>query len=50
MLESIRGLSGWCCKDCKIIYRLWKQRIVQDESDGDPKFTSIIELGSTLLS
>jgi hypothetical protein len=36
MLESIRGLSGWCHKDYKVIYKLWKQRIVeQNELDGD---------------
>ncbi len=36
MLGSIRGISDWCCKDCKMIYRLWKQRILkQNISDGD---------------
>ncbi len=45
MLKSIRGLRNWCHKDCKVIYRLWKQKIVkQDESNGDPEFTVIIGL------
>jgi hypothetical protein len=51
MLEIIRGLSGWCCKDYKVIYRLWRWRIVkQDESDGDLEFIATIGLGSKLVS
>jgi hypothetical protein len=51
MLESIKGLHNWCCKDCKIIYKLWKWRIVkQDESNGEPKFTTTIGLGGKLAS
>jgi hypothetical protein len=35
MLENIKGLSGWCHKDCKTIHRLWRRRIVkQDKSNG----------------
>jgi hypothetical protein len=46
MLESIRGLSNWRCKDCRTIYGLWRQRIVkQNESYGDAKFTTTIGLG-----
>jgi hypothetical protein len=46
MLGNIRGLSDWCCKDCKVIYRLWKQRIVkQNILDGDLKFTMTIGFG-----
>jgi hypothetical protein len=29
MLESIKGLSGWSHKDYKMIYKLWRQRIVK---------------------
>jgi hypothetical protein len=51
MLEHIKGLRNWHRKDCKAIYRFWKQRIVkQDESDGDPKFTTIIGFGGKLIS
>jgi hypothetical protein len=51
MLESIRGLCGWHRKDCKMIYRLWKGRIVkQDESNGDLEFTMTIGLGGNLAS
>jgi hypothetical protein len=51
MLESIRGLRGWHHKDCRVIYRLWRQRIVkQDELDRDPKFTMTIGLGCKLAS
>jgi hypothetical protein len=33
-----------------MIYKLWRWRIVkQDESDGDPKFTTIIGLGGKLM-
>ncbi len=51
MLESIRGLSDWCHMDCRAIYKLWRRRIVkQDESDGDPKFTTTIGLGGKLTN
>ncbi len=51
MLESIKGLSNWCCKDYITIYRLWRWRIVkQDESNGDPKFTLTIGLGGKSTS
>jgi hypothetical protein len=34
-----------------MIYRFWKQKIVkQDESDGDPEFTTTIRLGSKSTS
>jgi hypothetical protein len=46
MLGSIISLNGWCCQDCKKIYRLWKWRIVkQDELGGDLEFTMIIGFG-----
>ncbi len=45
MLENIRGLSNWCHKDYKVIYKLWRRRIVkQYELDGDSKFTTTIDL------
>ncbi len=51
MLESIKGLSGWHYKNCKVIYRLWRQRIVkQDESDGDLEFIVTIGLGGKSTS
>jgi hypothetical protein len=51
MYASIRGLHDWRCKDCKAIYKIWIQKIVnQDESCGDPKFTTIIKLGSKSTS
>jgi hypothetical protein len=51
MLENIRGLSSWHCKDHIMIYRLWRRRIVkQDEFDGDPKFTTTIRIGGKLTS
>jgi hypothetical protein len=51
MLENIKGLNGWRCKDCEAIYKFWKQRIVkQNELNGDLKFTMIIGLGGKWLS
>jgi hypothetical protein len=51
MVESIRGLSGWCCKDYRAIYKLWRWRIMkQEESDGDPEFTTIIGFRGKLSS
>jgi hypothetical protein len=51
MLKSIRGLHGWCLKDCRAIYRFWRWRIMkQDESDGDPKFITTIGIGNNLTS
>jgi hypothetical protein len=51
MLESIRGLNGWRHKDYKMIYRLWRWRIVkQDELDGDLEFTMIIKLWGKLVN
>jgi hypothetical protein len=51
MLESIIGLSDWCHKECKTIYRLWRWRTMkQDESDGNPKFTMTFGLGARLSS
>ncbi len=51
MLKSIRGLCGWCHKDCIAIYRLWRWIIVkQDELDGDPKFIGTIGLGGKSAS
>jgi hypothetical protein len=51
MLESIKGLSGWCCKDYKMTYEIWRQGIVkQNESNGDLKFITIIGLGGKLAS
>jgi hypothetical protein len=46
MFESIKGLSGGCHNNCKIIYKFWRWRIVkQDESDGNLEFTMTIGLG-----
>jgi hypothetical protein len=46
MLESIKGLSSWHRKDCKVIYRLWRWRIMkQNESNGDLEFTVAIGFG-----
>jgi hypothetical protein len=46
MFKSIRGLSGWWCKDCSAIYIFWRKRIMkQDDLGGDPKFTTIIGFG-----
>jgi hypothetical protein len=51
MLERIRGLRGWRCKDCKVIYRLWRWKIVkQDESNGDVEFIMTIGLGGKSTS
>ncbi len=51
MLEIVRGLRGWHRKDCKVIYKFWRQRIVkQDESNGDPEFITTIGLGGKLAS
>ncbi len=51
MLESIKGLSGWHCKDYRMINRLWRWRIMKlDESDGDPAFIATIGLGGKLAS
>jgi hypothetical protein len=51
MLESIRGLNSWRCKDYIAIYWLWTWKIVkQDESDGDLKFTTTIGLGGKSAS
>ncbi len=45
MLESIRGLCDLRRKDYKVIYKLWRWRIVkQNELDGDVEFTTIIGL------
>ncbi len=50
-MESIKSLSGWCCKDCKTIYRFWKRRIgKQDESNDDLQFTTAIGFGGKLSS
>ncbi len=47
MLENIKGISDWCPKDYKTIYKLWRQRIMkQEESNGDLEFTVTIRLGS----
>jgi hypothetical protein len=46
MLKNIKGINDWHHKDCKIIYRLWRWRIMKkDESDGDSEFTMTIGLG-----
>jgi hypothetical protein len=46
MFESIRGLHGWCRKDCKALYKLWRWRnMKQDELDGDLKFIATIGFG-----
>jgi len=51
MLESIRSLCGWHHKDYIMIYRFWRRKIVkQDELDGDPEFTTTIEIISKLAS
>jgi hypothetical protein len=51
MLESIKGLSNWCHKDYRVIYGLWKWKIVkQDELDGDLEFTTKIGLKGKLAS
>jgi hypothetical protein len=51
MLESIKGLNSWHCKDCKAIYKLWIRRIVkQYESNGDPEFIMTIRLGDKSTS
>ncbi len=47
VLKSIRSLSGWNRKDCKVIYKLWRKRIMkQNESDGDLEFIATIRFGS----
>ncbi len=44
-VRNIKGLNGWCLKDCRVIYRLCKQRIVkQNESNGNLKFIMTIGL------
>jgi hypothetical protein len=49
MLENIRGLSSWHCKDYKTIYTFRRKRIVkQDESYGDLEFIAIIGFGGKL--
>jgi hypothetical protein len=51
MLENIKGLCSWCHKDCKTIYKIWKQKIVkQDESNGDLEFIVTIGIGGKLTS
>jgi hypothetical protein len=51
MLKSIRGLCGYHHKDCEVIYKFWRQRIVkQDESYGDLEFKITIELGGKSTS
>ncbi len=51
MFESIKGLSGGCCNNCKTILKIWKWRIVkQDESDGNLESTTTIRLGGRLSS
>ncbi len=55
MLESIKGLSSWCHKDCRMIYRLRRQKIMkQNESDGDPcailEIITILEKGIKILN
>jgi hypothetical protein len=51
MLKSIKGLSGWHYKYYRVIYRLWRLKIMkQDESDGDAEFTIIIKLGGKLTN
>jgi hypothetical protein len=51
MLKSIRGLSGWDCKNFRTIYRLWRGIIVkQNESNCDLKFTMTIGLGGKSLN
>ncbi len=51
MLKSIRGLYGWNHKDCRVIYKLWRWRIVkQDELDGNLKFIMTIGLGGKSIS
>jgi hypothetical protein len=51
MLESTKGLNSWHHKDCKTIYKLYKQRIMkQNESNGNLESTTIIGLGGKLLS
>jgi hypothetical protein len=51
MLENIRGLNGWHRKNYRVIYRLWRQRIMeQDKLDGDPKLITTIGLGSKSTS
>jgi hypothetical protein len=45
VLKSIAGLCDWCCKDFKMIYKLWRRKIMkEDESDGDLEFTTTIGL------
>jgi len=51
MLKSVRGQSGWHHKDYRVIYKLWSQKTMkQDESNGDPKFTTKIKLEDKLLN
>ncbi len=51
MLESIKGLRGWGCKDNKMIYKLWRRRIMkQDELNGDLEFIVTIRLGGKWAS
>ncbi len=51
MLKHIRGLNSWHQKDYRMIYKLWKWRIVkQYESNGDPKIIVTIEFGGKLTS
>jgi hypothetical protein len=50
-VKHVEGLSGWCHKDYKMIYKLWRQTIVkQDELDGDLEFIATIGLGGKLAS
>ncbi len=46
MLGNIRGLNSWRHKECRAIYKTWRQRIVkQDESNGDLEFIMTIGFG-----
>ncbi len=51
VLENINSLRGWCRKDYKGIYILWRQIIVkQNEFDGDLEFTLTIGFGGKSTS
>jgi hypothetical protein len=50
MLENIKGLSSWCHKGCKVIYKFWRRIVKQDELNCDLKFTTVIGFGGGLPS
>jgi hypothetical protein len=50
-IEKHQGLCSWHRKDYKVIYILWRWRIVErDESNSDSEFTVIIGFGGKSTS